>query len=152
MTTTTQPPARSRSPRTAQQGRPAWVSLDPISITRLDYAKHIITVELAASATNSTVVRRALAVYQLHLEDLARPLTPKRYLDTERRALIAANRGDKRSISANTLAALPSSQPVPTLASLLAPRPAPSLPPICEAPWEFCVRSDARALPPPWKE
>lgn len=115
-----------RNYKTAQRGRPAWVSLCPLSITRIDYAKHFIGAELAASASSSTVVRRALELYQFHLEELASPIASKQDLDNERLALLRANRGDTRSVSAAQLAALPGNQPVPSLASLLAPPRAPS--------------------------
>lgn len=115
-----------RNYKTAQRGRPAWMSLCPLSLTRVHWAKHFIGVELAASASSSTVVRRALELYQAHLEALAAPAASRLDLDNERLALLRANRGDMRSVSATQLAALPGNEPVPSLASLIAP---PSFPP-----------------------
>jgi hypothetical protein len=95
-----------RCPRTAQRGKSYWFSVDPMTVSRLDWAKHVAK-HLGADASNSTVARRALEIYQAHLEHLLSPKVNPEQIDLERLRIIAANRGNTKSIPAELLSALP---------------------------------------------
>lgn len=91
-------------PKTARRGTPQWLSLDPMSRVRLDYLKHVAHHSFDAEATNSTIVRRALAVYLEHVESVM-PFEGRG--KWERLELIAANRGDTFTIPEPLIKAVP---------------------------------------------
>jgi hypothetical protein len=101
------PRSATRCPRTAQQGATYYFSADRMTLARLDWMKHAAKFLLGADASNSTVVRRALEHYQGHFEGLISPRTSPEQIDLERLRLIAANRGNTKSIPAELLSALP---------------------------------------------
>jgi hypothetical protein len=112
------------TPKTARNGITQWISVDPLNFATLNWAKHVIEHRLAADATNSTVVRRALQLYRFHLEQLVSPTAPPHDLDSERRQLVAANRGSLQAPSKALMDALPTGDDgchsIPTLTQLLA--------------------------------
>lgn len=142
--------------RTARQGRPAWISADAMSITRLEWSKKVALTLLQTASSNSTIVRRALAVYQSHLESLITHPAPNR-LAAERKAISACNRGDTRSVpEADLTTAATSGQPMPTLTHLMTRKPSVSMSEFMQADlkrWADEEKADARAKrnAPPWK-
>lgn len=95
------------TPRTAQRGKPSWFSADQMSQVRLCHAKRIATDLVKADATNSTIIRRALEVYQAHMESLLSSASGSLNLSWELNRLRAANRGASWNTPAHLITAGP---------------------------------------------
>lgn len=91
----------------ARQGIPRWFQADAASITRLAYCKQFAKNHLQASASNSTIIRRALQMYANHLEKLltTKPKSDARNMESWN--LLAANKGDSADVPDEAILAAP---------------------------------------------
>lgn len=100
------PKAQEHTLRIARRGAASWYSADAASRTRLDWLKTAAVQCIGAeAATNSTIIRRALAHYTAHIESLIG--LAESHTNHERLLLIEANIGDVLSIPADVTTALP---------------------------------------------